>query len=64
MKKVNLAKTLIALIMTVCLLHGMLPAALADEATPLKFLCIGGKEAGFDAAIAWINERYETGKWE
>lgn len=56
MKKVNFVKTLIALIITVCLLIGMLPAALADEATPLKFLCIGGKEAGFDAAITRWNE--------
>ncbi len=49
-------KKVLSLLLTLCLLLALFPAALAEGATPMKFIQVAGKEAGYDAATARWNE--------
>lgn len=56
MKRTRITKTLFSLLLVTCMLVATLATAAADETTPLKFLTVSGKEAGFDAVVARWNE--------
>ena len=49
-------KKVLSLLLTLCLLLALFPAALAEGATPMKFIQVEGKNAGYDAATARWNE--------
>ena len=49
-------KKILSLVLSLCLLAMLLPAAVAEDVTPMKFIQVSGKEAGYDAATARWNE--------
>lgn len=56
MKRAKMMKVLFSLLLAASMLLATLSIAVAEDVTPLKFLTVAGKEAGFDAVVARWNE--------